>query len=159
MDEVEERSLFYSRRTDKTIVSKSFKDALGQRMRIVSKVVDGAEGLQFARVKGEEVLRITPSGRYEIKATLLEDDRSIRTLTIQRFSSKTGPLDRPHFSFVGQEIDTFLEFVAGTRSIPLEGDSKAHVSDEALHHIVLNKTQAERLFLDHESLFVEIAQR
>lgn len=57
--------------TDKTIVSKAFTDYAGQRLRILSKVVDGAEGLQFADVKGEAVLRVTAAGRYEIKATIL----------------------------------------------------------------------------------------
>lgn len=145
--------------TDKTIVSKAFNDYNGQRLRIVSKVVDGAEGLRFAEVHGEAVLRVTPSSRYEIKATILEDDRSIQTLTIQKFSSKTGPLERPHLSLVGQEITTFLEFVAGARSMPLDRDGKVHVSDEALHQIVLNKAQAQRLFSDHASIFLEIAQR
>lgn len=159
MDEIEERSRFFSRRTDKTIVSKAFKDHNGQRLRILSKVVDGSEGLRFAEVKGEAVLRVTSSGRYEIKATILEDNRCIRTLTIQKFSSTTGPLERPHFSLVGLEIDTFLGFVAGARSMPLDRDGKVHVSDEALHDIVLNRAQAEQLFNEHESLFLEIAQR
>lgn len=159
MDEIEERSWFFSRRTDKTIVSKAFKNCDGQRLRILSKVVEGAEGLRFAEAKGETVLRVTPAGRYEIKATILEHDRSIQTLTIQKFSSKTGPLDRPHFSLVGQEISAFLEFVAGARSMQFDGDGKVHVRDEALHKIVLNRAEAERLYNDYNSLFREIAQQ
>ncbi|WP_158810156.1 Shedu immune nuclease family protein [Beijerinckia sp. L45] len=159
MDEFEERSLFFSRRADKAIVSKSFPDAAGQRLRIVSKVIDGQEGLKFAKVEGEAVLRVTASGRYAVKATFFEDDRHIKTLSIQRFSAKTGPLDRESFTLVGGEIDDFLHFVAGIKTMPLDDTGKMHLSDEALRQIVLNKTQAERLFADHQGLFLEIAQR
>ena len=102
-DEIQERSLFFSRRPDKTIVSKSFLDATGQKLRIISKVVDGEEGLRFARVSGETVLRVTPLGRYAVKATVLEDSRGINVLTIQRFNTRSGPIDREHFSMVGQQ--------------------------------------------------------
>lgn len=159
MDEFEERSRFFSRRTDKTIVSRAFPSFNGQNLRIVSKVVDGAEGLRFGKVGDEIVLRVTPSQRYEVKATLVEDDRGIRTLTLQRYSSKTGPMDRESFSFVGGEIEAFLEFVAGLRSMPLDTGGKVHIPDETLRQLVLNRGQAERIFAGHEDMFVEIAQR
>jgi hypothetical protein len=86
VDELDERSLFFGRRTDKTIVSKTFKDLTGESLRIFSKIVDGKEGIKFAKVSGELVLRVTRSGRYAVKATVLEDSRRIKTLSIQRFS-------------------------------------------------------------------------
>jgi hypothetical protein len=99
-DEYDERKWFFNRRTDKTIISKRITDTLsGQTLRIASHIVEGQLGLKFAMVKGEMVLRQTPAGRSEIKATFLEDDRSIRTLTIQRYSSKSGPLEKQYFSF------------------------------------------------------------
>lgn len=158
-DEFEERSLFFSRRPDKTIVSKSFPAATGQKLRIVSKVVDGEQGLKFAKVDGELVLRVTASGRYAVKATVLEDDRRIKTLSIQRFSTRSGPIEREQFSMIGREVDDFLEFVAGIKTMPLDGAGKVHVSDDVLRQLVLNKAQAERLFSDHQGLFLEIAQR
>ena len=80
MDEIEAREIFFSRRTDKTIFSKRFVDATsGQKLRIASHVLAGTEGLQFALVKGEVVLRTTSSGRFQIKATFVEDDRSINS--------------------------------------------------------------------------------
>jgi hypothetical protein len=86
-----------------------------------SNSVEVQPGLKFAAVKHEIVLRQTPAGRYEIKATFLEDDCSIRTLTIQKYSSRTGPLDKQHFSFVGAEIDKLIGFVAGLKATPLDG--------------------------------------
>jgi hypothetical protein len=157
MDDIEAREIFFGRRTDKTIFSKRFVDITsGKKLRIASHVLAGSEGQHFALVKDEVILRTTAGGRFQIKATLLEDDRSIRALTIQRYS-QNRPLEQS-FSFVGQEIDTLLEFVAGIRTVPLEHEGKLHVSDHALKDIVLNEAQARKLFSKHEALFTEIAR-
>lgn len=156
MDDTEAREIFFARRTDKTIFSRSFVDTLsGQKLRIASHVVDGSEGLRFAHVKDEVILRTTPAQRFQIKATLLEDDRSIKVLTIQRYSHK-HPLEQS-FSFVDGEIDVLLKFAMGVRAIPFQDDSKLHVSDDALNDVVLNEGQARTLFSKHEALFTEIA--
>lgn len=155
----EERSYFLNRRANKTIVSKRFLDSLsGQNLRIVSKVVDGQPGLKFAQVDGDCVLRITPAGRYAIKATILEDDRKIKTLTIQKYNAATGPASELHFSFVGEEIGTFIEFVAGIKTIPLVNAEKRHVTDHELREIVLSRNQISELFKGNEELFVELVQ-
>ncbi|MCA6110924.1 DUF4263 domain-containing protein [Bradyrhizobium sp. CNPSo 4026] len=151
--------MFFERRTDKTIISKRFPGGpSGEMLRIASHIVQGQPGLKFATVKNELVLRQTPSGRYEIKATFVEDDRSVRTLTIQRFSSKTGPLDKQHFSFVGSEIDTLLSFVAGVKAVPFDGSAKVHLPDSVLRDIILDQSQARRLFAKNSELFLELAQ-
>jgi hypothetical protein len=92
-DDYNERQWFFDRRTDKTIFSKRFD----RGTRIASHIIDGQPGLSFAKVKDEVVLRQTPAGRYEIKATFLEDDRAILTLTIQKYSSRSGPHEKQHF--------------------------------------------------------------
>jgi hypothetical protein len=159
MDEIEVREMFFSRRTDKMIVGKRITDKIsGQRLRIASHVMQGEGGLKFATIKDEIVLRETPAGRYEVKATFLEDDRSIRTLTLQKYSSKTGPLDKQYVTLRGGEIDAFLNFVAGVRTVPLDEEGKVHVSDDALKDIVLNEAQARKLFSQNEALFSQIAQ-
>ena len=159
-DEYDERKWFFNRRTDKTIISKRITDNLsGQRLRIASHIVAGQSGLKFATVKDEMVLRQTPAGRYEIKATFLEDDRSIRTLTIQKYNSKSGPSDKLYFSFIGDEIDTLISFVAGVKTVPLDGAAKVHLSDEVLRDIILDQGQARRIFAKNSELFLQLAQK
>lgn len=158
-DKYDERKWFFDRRTDKTIISKRITDTLsGEKLRIASHIVEGQPGLKFATVKDEMVLRQTPAKRYEIKATFLEDDRSIRTLTIQRYS-KSGPLDRQYFSFVGREIDTLISFIAGVRTVPLDGAAKVHLPDDVLRDIVLDQGQARRIFAKNSELFLHLAQQ
>ncbi len=155
----DERQRFFDRRTDETIISRSFTDMSGQKLRIASRVGEAEGGLQFAKIKDEILLRRTAKGRYEIKATLLEDDRAIRTLTLQRYNSKSGPDDRVHFSFVGAEIDDLLSFIAGIRSAPLPAPTKLHLTDHDLRDLVLDHGQARRIFEKHADLFRQIAQR
>lgn len=159
-DEYDERKWFFDRRTDKTIISKRITDTQsGEKLRIASHIVEGQTGPTFAIVKDEVVLRQTPAGRYEIKATFLEDDRSIRTLTIQKYNSKSGPSDKYYFSFVGREINTLIDFIAGIRTVPLEGTTKVHLPDDILRDIVLDQGQARRIFAKNPELFLQLAQQ
>jgi hypothetical protein len=159
-EDYDERKWFFDRRTDKTIISRRITDTLsGERLRIASHIVEGQSGLKFARVTDETVLRQTPAGRYEIKAAFLEDDRSIRTLTIQKYNSKSGPSDKLYFSFIGGEIDTLISFIAGVKTVPLDGAAKVHLSDEVLRDIVLDQGQARRIFAKNPELFLRLAQR
>jgi hypothetical protein len=160
MDEIEARNIFFGRRTDKTIISKRITDRLtGQKLRIASHVMQGQDGLKFVMVKDEIVLRHTSANRFEIKATFLEDERSIHTLTIQRYSSKTGPLDKQYFSLVGSEIDAFIEFIAGIKTAPIDDASKIHLPDEVLRDIVLDQGLVRRMFAKNPELFIRLAQQ
>jgi hypothetical protein len=155
-DDYDERQRFFDRRTDKTIFSKRFG---GGKLRIASHIIEGQPGLGFAKVKDEIVLRRTPAGRYEIKASFVEDDRSILTLVIQKYSSKGGPYEKQHFSLVGREIDTFIDFVAGVKTVPFDAAAKVHVPDEVMRDIVLDQAQARRIFAKNQELFLRLAQQ
>jgi len=160
VDDYDESKWFFNRRTDKGIISKRFTNTLsGQKLRIATHVFEGQSGLKFATVKGETVLRHTPAGRYEIKATFLEDDRSIRTLTIQKYNSKSGPSDKVYFSLVGGEIGAFISFIAGIKTVPLEGPDKVHLPDDVMRDIVLDQGQARRIFAKNPELFLQLAQQ
>ncbi|MER9163639.1 MULTISPECIES: hypothetical protein [unclassified Mesorhizobium] len=155
----DERKWFFERRTDKTIISKRIPGmAPGQHLRIATHMVEGEAGLVFGTIKDEVVLRRTPAGRYELKATFLEDDRSISSLTIQKHLSRTGPHDKQHFTLVGPEINTLIGFLAGLVTIPLDDASKVHVSDDVVRDLVLNQAQARRIFEKNSDVFLELAQ-
>jgi hypothetical protein len=159
-NDFDEEEAFFNRRTDKTIISKSFNDMLsGKKLRIASHVIQGQPGLRFAKVADETILRETPAGRYQIKATFIEDDRAILSLAIQRYSSKTGPLEKQCFTFVGKEIDALITFIAGVKTVTLDGPTKVHLSDSALRNIVLDQAQARQIFAKNPELFLQLAQQ
>ena len=73
----------------KIYVTRSFPEYRDDgKMRYVSQVTDQDEGLAFATINGEIVLQSTPSGQHEVRATVLEDDRGIKNLVIQKFDAK-----------------------------------------------------------------------
>ena len=127
-------------------------------MRIASHIIEGQPGLKFATISSEVILRETAGGRYQIKAAFLEDNRSIRSLTIQRYS-KTGPQDRQYFTFVGSEIDTLIDFIAGIKTVEFDGAGKVHITDEVLREIILDQSQARKIFEKNSELFLELAQQ
>ena len=113
----DEAEIHANKRTDKTYVSPRIPTICGA-LRIASKVID-SEGMHFATVKDEVLLRRTPSGRTEIIAKFLEDDRNVTVLTLQSFNGNSGLLHQTHFSFVGSEVPKLLEFFRSIASVDI----------------------------------------
>jgi len=130
----------------------------GNAGRIASQVIDGADGVAFHTVGGEVVLRTTRGGRQKIKAVFLEDERSIKTLTIQKYVGDGFAPTEQHFTFVGEEINTLADFLGSIRMLPLEGAGKRHLTAAELRSLILNEASARQLFGEYEELFVEAAR-
>ena len=155
----DEREFHFGKRPDRTYYSRRIAQGAGPPVRIVSTVLEGSRGLSFAKVNGELVLRATPGGRVEIKATVVETPREVRVLTIQRYNPKSGPNERIHFSFVGGEIDALLEFAAGVKTVNFENDLKGKLTRDAVRSVVLSAVQAKQVFQGNEELFLALAER
>lgn len=126
-------------------------------LRIASKVVD-SEGLHFARVKNDVVLRHTVSGRTEIVAKFLESDRQLRVVTLQAFTPKSGVPHHTHFSFVGSEIPRLIEFFQNIATVEFEGLGKVNLTDKDLKRLILSREQAKSLVHDNQEVFAEAMQ-
>jgi hypothetical protein len=141
-----------------TYISPSL-DAFGRqnrKVRIASKVIDSPDAYAFATVRDEIVLRHKAGAKSNIKAKFFEDDRGLFVLSIQGYTVAT---DKPHnasFSFVGSEINTFLEFIANIRSVAFTSPRALNITDEELRNLVLSKRQAQTLVVDNEDLFTEV---
>ena len=158
MDErFDDYSAFFNRRTDKIIISKRFADRDGKPMRIMSKIVDTAEALKFVKIGTEKLIHKTPAGRQNIKATLFEDDRGMTVLTLQKYSRESAL--ETHFSFVGSEITTLLEFVAGIRTVPLPDSQGRHVTDEEMREIVLGHSQLANALANKPEVITELLKK
>lgn len=123
-------------------------------LRIASKVID-SEGLHYATVKKEMVLRRTESGRTEIIAKFLEDGRGLTVVTLQAFNGNTGNPQKTHFSFVGSEIPKLLAFFENIAAVEFKGGEKVNISDTELRKLVLSKAQAASLVNDNQEVFTE----
>ncbi len=153
MSENDDYSYFIGRKPNKTIVSRSLNDGLfRQKVRIASRIVDGDPGLEFAQVESELVVRETRGGRYQIKATFLENDRGIKSLTVQKYTGPKWYPTKQYFTFVGKEIAEFAAFLTGIRTIPFENAGKRHITDDELREMILNRAQISKLVSQHEDL-------
>lgn len=123
-------------------------------LRIASKVVD-SEGLHYAKLKKEVVLRRTEAGRTEIIAKFLEDSRGLTVVTLQAFNGTTGSPQNTHFSFVGAEIPRLLTFFEDIAAVEFKDSGKVNISDAELRRLTLSKAQAEALVNDNQEVFTE----
>ncbi|MER9592988.1 DUF4263 domain-containing protein [Mesorhizobium australicum] len=155
MDDVSEQEIHLHMRTDKTYVSPAFKGFAGEKVRIANKVFDNPGGHEFALVKDEIVLRETPAGRFQIKATFFEASRGIQTLTIQKFT-KTG--GKEYFTFLPTEITRLLKFLTDIKRINFPDGGKINISDADLEQLLLSPAQMKRLAADNQPLLAALAR-
>jgi hypothetical protein len=130
----------------------------GRRFRIASKVFDTPETHAFAQEHGQHLIRITDGGREEVVAKFYEDDRGIFTITIQRFSLKDGKPHKGSFSFQGDEIPLFLQFLANLKLVHFPNLSGINVTDEHLKRLLLSPEQTKILIAENQDLILEMAR-
>jgi hypothetical protein len=151
-----EEEIFQNSRTDKTYASPAFKDYAGQKLRIANKFIDGEPGYAFANVKEELVIRQTDAGRFQIKASFLEDDRAFRTVTIQKFTSKGNA--KEYFSFGAGEVRALLKFMSNIQKIHFPDDGRLNIRDSDLEELLLEPDQLRRIAADNQQLLAAIAR-
>lgn len=126
-----------------------------RRIRIASKVIDGAESHEFVQVLGESRIRVTAGGRSEIVAKFYEDNRGIFSLQMQRFRGRDGAPLREHFSFHGHEVLQLIEFIVNMKRLHLPDNGGLNVPDDQLRKLLLSPDQARNLISENHSLIME----
>lgn len=125
-------------------------------VRIASKVLPSTDGYEYVKERDETVLRKKPDAATYITAKFLEDTRQVFVLTVQKFMSESGMPYGSGFSFVGDEIGKFCEFLANIQSVAFQQNGAINISDEELRTIALTSRQAKNLVIDNEELFAEV---
>lgn len=156
MDDADEVTIYQRSRTDKTYVGPAITDFTGRRLRIGNKYIDSGPGYAFCDIKEELTLRQTPGGRVHIKATFMEDDRSFRTVTIQKFTG-TG-MAREHFTFMPNEVATLLKFLSNLKQVHFPDAGKINITDADLENLLLRPEQMRRLVVDDPKLLAALAR-
>ena len=142
----------------KTYISPSLQ-AFGdkdRRVRIASKVLTSEDGYEYVKERDEVVLRKKPDAATFITAKFLEDTRQTFVLTVQKFMSETGQPYGSGFSFVGDEIGRFCEFLANIQTVDFKSKAKVNISDEELRKIALTTHQAKIFVTENQQLFAEV---
>ncbi|MFP3408795.1 hypothetical protein SB757_29720, partial [Pseudomonas sp. SIMBA_065] len=73
--------------------------------RVIHKVFGESESSEIVRVKGEFILRSSPTGRDQIKVIVHENDNNHLGFVLQKFRGDTGnPTKETSFSFYDNEF-------------------------------------------------------
>jgi hypothetical protein len=150
---VDEQEYHDNKLPNKVYVSKRLTTGVGgvpRAFRIASKVIDSADRHQFASEYGELVLRVTSGGRTEVKVKFYEDDRSIFGITLQRFSRVTREPRKESFSFVGDEITRFMEFLLNVCRVRLPSPENLNINDETFRRMLLSPERLTNLIHDNQ---------
>lgn len=141
----------------KTYISPSLQEFAKKerKVRIASKLLPSKEGYEYVKERDEIVVRKKPDAATYITAKFIEDNRKIFVLTIQKFSSETGQPYGSGFSFVGEEIGKFCEFLANIQSIDFTGNNKLNITDDELRKIALTSNQAKNFLSENQEIFAE----
>lgn len=163
--EPEEIDYFENKRPDRTYISKSFEGVdysseatVLRQMRIMSQVFDPHETLVFARVKAEDVLRITPGQRYEVKIVFCEDTRDVKHITIQRFTRQNGKPHRTGFTLSGSEIEKFYNMLRLVKYADLGTTDKIRLDEQVFNEWLMTTDERRKYFLEHADLVMEITK-
>jgi hypothetical protein len=127
-----------------------------KRVRIASKVLPSVDGYEYVKERDEVVLRNKPDAATYISAKFIEDTRQVFVLTVQKFLTDSGMPYGSGFSFVGEEIGRFCEFLANIQSVTFQHSGTINISDEELRKIALTSHQAKNLVVENEELFAEV---
>lgn len=115
--------------------------------RDIRKVFGEQESCEVVRVKGEFILRCSPTGRDQIKVIVHENDNNKIGFVLQKFRGDTGnPIKETSFSFYDNEFHELLEFLNLVRFIDLSDTSNFKLSLSNLREKVLvDKSDKELL--------------
>ena len=144
----------------KTYISPSLENGFGESgtIRIVTRGIEQPESYEFAKIKGETVLRRTPGGKNIITAKVFEDSRKLHVLNIQEYTPSTGNPHKLKFSFIGDEITKLFNFIRDVQTMRFGSERYQRLNDEDISHIELTDTQATSFFQKNPELFTSIIQ-
>lgn len=153
--EKENKDQYYAlqRALDKTYFSESFTSPFDKSSkRFAHKLLDHEETEYI--VKDETSLGITYSGKRQLKAIFLENNRKVEKLIIQQFGTKDNPIKNSlkETSFRGIEVERLYLFLKSLKEVDFPDESKFNVKDSELAKMLLNKNQANKLIEDNLDL-------
>ena len=155
---------FQNKRPERIYISREFSNEFNsdesKPMRYISRVVDEQDIDEICEVEGEEIIRVTPKQKEEIKALFYVDSREISRLTFQRFTRETGkPHKKTSLSFSGDSIKKIYELLQTILVLDLDqNDEKIRIDENAALALLRDYGDLKKIILANPELVKEIAE-
>ncbi len=154
--EQEDKRFFESRIYGRLYVSKRFEGLFsGKKKRFAHKITQSEQQERFVREKGEVILSISPGGKHQLKALIVEDDDWIDSLIIQNFSSETGNPHKNAYSFRGNEVQNLYLFLKALKELNLDSEEGHKIDDSTLKKLLIDSDQATRIVIENQELIAD----
>lgn len=164
-DSLDPAEIFFNKKPNKTYVSKKvsptdYPDSIPfEEYRMISRVFDGDELHEFATLKDEMVIYVSPNQRVEVKAKFYEDTRKIQALTIQRYERRTGkPHKETHLTFDRRMLGEFIKFLRAIQVIPLDDRGKSQFTNDYIETLLLEDDEKLAFFRANLELVAQLAR-
>lgn len=131
-----------------TYYSKRISSIFGREVeprRFFYRVIEGVGGVVAVKEKSGIVLREGKGGRYQLKATVYENDGWIGSLTLQKWNSKGGPHHEIAFPLAGAEVRELVEFAQTVSTLHVADDNGGRLPDAAVVRTTLDRRQVAQL--------------
>jgi len=130
-----------------------------RKVRILSQVFDLEEFHEFVEINGEVIIRVTPAGRQEIRATFYDDTREVKTLTFQRFFKENGrPKPQSNFKFTVEETERILELFKLIKTFRFKNDDKVTIDNSIDERWPDSKEEKHRYFSENQDEVADFAK-
>ena len=158
-DKSKDHNRFYTAESNWTdISSRQVQPPPGRNVRHASEVMETEPGPVIVEARDEVCLRWTERTRTLVKATFLEDDRSIKTLSLSRYTDRQNPEERTVISLKDAEVDELLGFIQRIRSVSLASPGQSHFQGGRAESKVTDD-EARRLFESNPAVFSKLVEQ
>lgn len=114
---------------------------------------------EYAFVRNEVVLRVTRTGRQQVKILFQTTNRRIHEVIIQRFRAADGrPIGGSILTLQGDEIQQIVDFIRLIQSGRLGGDNRIRIEADEVDDFVLSDDAAARFVKENIDLVTQVVE-
>lgn len=150
---------FYEDDPNWTNISSRQVQPNGVAVRHASEVMEGNPEAIIVEAREDLFLRI-PTGKTRtlVKATFLEDNRSIKTLSLTKFSNASNHDDKSVIHLKSGEVDELIAFVNRVKSAELTSAGQMHI-EVGRPEARISDDEARRLYSSNPGLFAKLVEQ
>ncbi|MFA1677417.1 Shedu immune nuclease family protein [Rhizobium mongolense] len=150
-----DETYFWGRLAHWTYYSRRISNIHGKDVsprRFLHRIIEGKGGMVAVKEGKEVVLRNQEGARYQLKATLYENEHRVTNLTFQKWNNKGGPHKEIAFTLYGREIDEMLTFLKAAETMIFVDEQGGKVPDRAQVQSTFDRRQIAKILVEDPAM-------